>query len=111
MADEEKANEKTVGQETPDNLRLDINPELKQIYMTGASGGFTHHDFRLLIFNEKPKYGNEPGVIHLVRDVNHEIIMSHLSVKELYDWLGKNIRDFEEQVGEIKPAVVKKVED
>lgn len=35
------------------------------------------------------------GVIKLVRDVNHEITMPHSVVKELYNWLGKTIEDYE----------------
>lgn len=102
MVEEKKVNEKIIS-EAPENPRLDLNPELKQVYMTGATGGFTPHDFRLLIFTEKPEESDDPDSLIMVRDIHHEIIMSHLSVKELYIWLGKSIKQVEDQVGEIKP--------
>lgn len=82
--------------------RIKLNSDIKQIYMTGAMGGFTPHDFRLFIFNEKPEMKNS-DVVELVRNVDHELIMSFQAVKELYTWLDKRIKEFENEVGEIKP--------
>lgn len=93
-------NEKKEGNQAPD---LKVSPEVNQVYMSGATGGFTHHDFRLLIFNEKPIDSKNENVIGLVREIDNELIMSHLAVKELHHWLGESIKEFEDQVGEIKP--------
>lgn len=87
--------------------RIELNPEMKQVYMTGAFGGFTPHDFRIIIFNEKPTMEDKKsGNVDLIRDANHEIIMSHLTAKELYDWLGKAIDEFEGKVGKITNTYV-----
>lgn len=76
---------------------IEFNPEIKQIYMTGAMGGYTPHDFRLFIFNEKPKM-EDSDFIELVRKVDHELIMSFQVVKELHDWLSERIKEFEKDV-------------
>lgn len=78
-----------------------LNPEIKQIYLTGAVGTFTNHDFRMIPLNEKTVESNEEG-INLVREGDYELIMSHSVVKIIHEWLGNAIEQFESQVGEIK---------
>lgn len=97
--------------EVNDNMpRIELNSEIKQIYMTGAFGGFTAHDFRMIIFNEKPIMEKDSDMVDLVRNASHEIIMSLSATKELYDWLGKNIEDYENKFGEIKSKQPKDTE-
>ena len=86
--------------------RIEVNPELKQIYMTGALGGFTPHDFRLVIINEKSK-ADKNGQVNLVPMGNYELILSHTAIKELHDFLSNHIESFEKVNGEIKSRVVK----
>lgn len=80
---------------------LELSSEVDQVYMTGAIGGYTPHDFRLIIFNEVTKEKNSEE-LRLVRNVSHEIIMSHRAVMELYNWLGDHIDDYNKKVEEIK---------
>lgn len=97
MANQESENEKTV--QIP--VKISENPE--QIYMTGAFGGFTPYDFRIMIYNEVMKQKDhviEEGT--LVRESKYQLIMSPLTAKELSIWLQKNIEAYEEESGEIK---------
>jgi len=78
------------------NPPLVINSDIEQIYLTGAFGGPTPHDFRIIVFNEASKNLAEDGhSVDLIRDATHELIMSHLTAKELYDWLGRQLKQLE----------------
>lgn len=92
-------------------LPLELDPDIKQIYLTGAVGTFTNHDFRMIILNEKSVEGNNSGAVKLVRVGEYELIMSHSVAKEIYNWLGKAIDQFEEQIGEIKTIGIEKNKD
>ena len=65
---------------------IKINPELKQIYLTGAVGTFTNNDFRMVLLNEKSIQGNPQGLLNLVREGEYELIMSHTAAKGIYEW-------------------------
>ena len=82
--------------------RFVMNPNIKQIYVTEAFGRFTIHDFRLIIFNEKPEMGNKSDLIELIHQADHEIIMPFTTVKELNNCLNELIKEFEEEVGKIE---------
>jgi len=90
-----------IGDEEIEEVPLIVNHELKQIYVTGAIGGHTAHDFRLLFFNEITKEKNDNS-IGLVRSIDYEVIMSHRAVRELYSWLEKHIKKYDEQMKELK---------
>jgi hypothetical protein len=83
---------------------IEQSADMKQVYITGALGTFTNHDFRMVLLNEKSEVINEPARVNLNRVAEYELIMSHTVVKEIHEWLGKAIGQFEEQVGEIKPV-------
>lgn len=80
-----------------------IAEESEQIYMTGAFGGFTPYDFRIILYNETlgPK-GEIVDEGSLIRESKYQLIMSPLTAKELLLWLQKNIKAYEDQVGEIE---------
>jgi|GEM_PF-1585574 hypothetical protein len=83
--------------------KMNSSPEIEQVDMTGAVGGYTPHDFRLLIFNERTKENNKiEEAIGSVHNASHEIIMSHRAVKELHNWLGACIKNHEEQMEKLK---------
>lgn len=79
--------------------------EIPKPYVTGAFGGFTPHDFRIMFFSEVPYSQDQllpAGDMKIIRDVQCEITMSPLAAKELFIWLQKKIKDFEDNFGEIK---------
>ena len=78
--------------------------ETPQFYSTGAFGGYTSHDFRIIFFAEVPLTKDEiQSAINLkvIREVKSEIIMSPLAAKELVNWLSKKVEDFEKDFGKI----------
>lgn len=84
-----------------EKVQLKLSPELKQIYITGAFGGFTSYDFRLILYNEIPEQtGDDIETIQLVPESKYEVIMSPKTVKELYIWLGNKIKELEDIMGE-----------
>jgi len=80
------------------------SPEFKQIYAIGAMGGHSPYDFRIAFYNDSPKAITEGGksVTVMERRIETEIILSPLAAKELADWLGEHIRDYEKLAGDIK---------
>lgn len=87
-------------EENEELQKIEVSPELTQIYMTGALGGFTPHDFRLVIINEKSK--SEDGIVNLIPVADYELILSHTAIKELYEFLDTHIKAFEKLNDEIK---------
>lgn len=91
-----------------DEIPIKINPEIKQIYVTGAFGGFTAHDMRIAFFNEAILPNKKPNEDFKVSKVaDYEVIMSHTAAKELYMWLGKRIKEFEDITGPIERPEIK----
>lgn len=79
--------------------------EIPKSYVTGAFGGFTPHDLRIMFFSEVPYSQDQilpAGDMKIIREVQCEVTMSPLAAKELVIWLQKKIDDFEETFGEIK---------
>lgn len=74
---------------------VELDEELVQIYLTGAFGGFTPHDFRMIVFNELPKPSDSPGTVDLIKHAKYELIMSPLTAKELHGWLGEQLKEYE----------------
>lgn len=93
-----------------DQKKIDQPPyiyrsEIPKPYVTGAFGGFTPHDFRIMFFSEVPYSQDQilpAGDMKVIREVQCEITMSPLAAKELVIWLQKKIDNFEETLGEIK---------
>jgi len=72
----------------------------KQIYATGAQGGFTGYDFRMGFYNELD--ANEKDKTVSCKVIS-EVIMPPLAVKELIAWLSEKIGEYEKVMGEIEP--------
>lgn len=84
-------------------IPLKVNPEIKQIYATGAFGGFTPYDFRIVLYNDTPTPKDEFGEeMEFARIANHELIMSPIAAKELSVWLNERIGEFEGFFGVIE---------
>jgi hypothetical protein len=80
------------------------SPDFKQVYAIGAIGGHSPYDFRIAFYNDSPKSLVEGGknVTVMERKIDTEIILSPLAAKELANWLGEHIKDYEKVFGEIK---------
>lgn len=80
------------------------SPDFKQVYAIGAIGVHSPYDFRIAFYNDSPKSVNEGGksVTVMERKMETEIILSPLAAKELYNWLGEHIKDYERVFGEVK---------
>ncbi len=80
------------------------SPDFKQVYAIGAIGGHSPYDFRIAFYNDSPKSQVEGGksVTVMERKIDTEIILSPLAAKELANWLGEHIKDYEKVFGEIK---------
>lgn len=99
----EKKDESKVSKKN-DRIPYLYTSETPQFYATGAFGGYTSHDFRLMFFAEVPLTKDEiQSAINLkvIREVKSEIIMSPLAAKELVDWLSKKVEEFEKDFGKI----------
>lgn len=54
-------------------------------------------EFIINIKNDEVDDTNVPNDIKLVRDVNSSVMMSLKTAKELYEWLGNRIKQFESE--------------
>ncbi|NYB26345.1 MAG: DUF3467 domain-containing protein [Methanobacteriaceae archaeon] len=85
-----------------DKIPLRFKEDIKQIYVTGAFGGFTPYDFRLDLYIDTPELLEEIDEIQIIRKVENEVIMSVTTAKELSMWLAKRVKEYEDKFGEIK---------
>jgi len=84
-----------------DKIPLKVNPEINQIYFTGAIGGFTNYDFRIILYNEIARQiGENIETVQLLPEANYELVMSPKTAKELHIWLGNRIKEMEDIMGE-----------
>jgi hypothetical protein len=86
------------------SIEITSSPDFKQVYAIGAIGGHSPYDFRIAFYNDSPKALMEGGknVTVMERKIETEIILSPLAAKELCNWLGEHIKDYEKLFGEIK---------
>jgi hypothetical protein len=86
------------------SIEIIRSPEFRQIYAIGAIGGHSPYDFRIAFYNDSPKALVEGGkqMTVMERKIEAEIILSPLAAKELANWLGGHIKDYERLFGEIK---------
>lgn len=66
-------------------------------------GEFTGHDFRMRFWNDILTLQKDPNALPIAqRIIEVEIILSPLALKQLRDWLIRNVKEVEEKIGEIK---------
>lgn len=85
-------------------IPLVIPSDFNKIYATGAFGGYSPNDFRVLLFVEEANPQDEiidPNQLKVVRVVNNELILSPLTAKQLAKWLMKQVEEFEKEFGKI----------
>ncbi|MGB9936857.1 MAG: DUF3467 domain-containing protein [Methanobacterium sp.] len=96
MADEKKVDEM--------EIPYIMSSDSPRIYATGAFGGFTPHDFRIIFYSEEPLKQDipmSPGEINIIREVQGEVILAPLAAKQLAAWLIQQVKLYEENVGAI----------
>jgi outer membrane lipoprotein-sorting protein len=86
------------------SVQITRSSDFKQVYAIGAIGGHSPYDFRIAFYNDSPKAIVEGGKSMTVmeRKIETEMILSPLAAKELSNWLGEHIKDYEKLFGEIK---------
>lgn len=86
------------------SVQITRSSDFKQVYAIGAIGGHSPYDFRIAFYNDSPKAIVEGGKSATVmeRKIETEMILSPLAAKELANWLGEHIKDYEKLFGEIK---------
>jgi hypothetical protein len=85
-----------------------------RIYATGAFGGYTPTDFRVMLFSEEPLQQDAITTtrdLGIKRDVQAELILAPLAAKIIAQWLTKKVEDFEKNVGPIPSPKPKNVEN
>ena len=73
-------------------------PNYQMVYAQGAIGTFTEYDYRLRFYNEI--FPGEDG--KKIYEIPITIVMSPIAAKELRDLLDRQIKEYEEKVGEIR---------
>lgn len=99
MSKENKSKE-----EKENKIPVVIPSDAPRIYATGAFGGYTPQDFRLMFFSEEPLQQDaiiSSEKISLKREVQTEIILAPLAAKQLVNWLSGQVNSFEKNFGKI----------
>lgn len=81
-----------------------IPSDSPKIYATGAFGGRSAHDFRIMLYSEEPIQQDEllaPGTLNVMREVKAQIYLPPLAAKQLSEWLNKQLDLFEKEIGPI----------
>jgi hypothetical protein len=84
--------------------------ETQKIYASGAFGGYTPHDFRVILYLEEPLRQDEilqSETLDIIRTVQGELILSPLAAKELTKWLTDKVKNFENDFGKIPGSEIK----
>lgn len=89
------------------DIPLKISEDSQQIYATGAFGGFTPYDFRIILYNESLIPSDKEGEVEMVRDSEYQLVISPITAVQLRDWLSKQIKMYEEHVGKINNPLSK----
>ena len=103
-------NEKRKNDQEKKEIPLIVPSDIPKIYSTGAYGGYSSYDFRLLFYTEEPLQQDEivtTEELKVVREVLAEIILSPLAAKQTAKWLSKKVEEFEGECGVIPGKVEK----
>jgi hypothetical protein len=73
-------------------------PDHKEFYVTGTfGGGFGPYDMRMSFYDSKIEKIKKDIIEK--RQVKTTVIMSYASAKQLYEWLGNNLKEYEGKAG------------
>jgi len=74
--------------------------EFKRVYSTGAIGGFNGYDFTVTFFRENVIHPEDPSEAPIVeREIEAEVVVPLLALKEITRWLLQNLDELEEKNG------------
>ncbi|PKL69041.1 MAG: DUF3467 domain-containing protein [Methanobacteriales archaeon HGW-Methanobacteriales-1] len=101
--------------EKPQTMQADEIPiimpsEAPRVYATGAFGGYSPQDFRIMLCSEEPLEKDAiilPKTLNMVRELQAELILSPLAAKELANWLVVKVEEYENDFGAIAPKLEK----
>ena len=93
-------------------IKNKYSDDFKQIYTTGFLGGFNQYDFRLAFFNDSLKHPEDPTASpNAGREIQGEVVMTHLAAKQLRDWLNKKLKGLDTFMGDMKKSELKSGDD
>ena len=101
-------------------LKMTRSPNYRKVYAHGAQGGILgsfHYRIDFYCDHIPPLSGKvigdkiEPEEEVIIREIDTSVYLSLPFAKQLRDWLDKNIKEFEEEHGEIKIGGFKKTEE
>ena len=96
-------------QRTPPPFEISEHPEFKSWYVTGAFGGISPTDARMILYLDRlePEVvsGGTPGQMRITkinRELQVELHMSPVEFKVLAQWMARHVQQFEENFHEIQ---------
>ena len=96
-------------QQTPPPFEVTKHPEFKSWYVTGAFGGVSPLDARMILYLDRlePEVvpGGTPGqmrVNRINRELQVELHMTPVEFKSLSQWMAQHVQRFEENLHEIQ---------
>ena len=96
-------------QPTPPPFEITKHPDFRSWYVTGAFGGVSPNDARIIFYLDRlePEVvpGGVPGqmrVNRINREFQVELHMTPVQFKSLSQWMARNVQRFEENVHEIQ---------
>lgn len=101
-----------------ERVRTVRSPEFRQFYATSVYGNMTPVDCRITFYSEdisvkdEQRNSEEVEVDGIVRLLKAQVFMSPYSAKLMSIWLSQQVKEYEQEYGEIKldPGNVKRVE-
>jgi hypothetical protein len=87
-----------------ENIPFIIPSDIPKVYATGATGGYSETDFRVLLYCEEAAPRDEvlpAGKLEVERVVQSEIMLSPRAAKKIAKWLTQSVEEFEGKFGKI----------
>jgi hypothetical protein len=88
-------------------VRQRYSSEFRRVYSTGALGGFDGYDFTLTFFRDNVKHPEKPDEAPSVeREFVAEVVLPAAALKEVAQWLLRNVDEIEQKHGPVHDASV-----
>jgi hypothetical protein len=88
-------------------VRQRYSSEFRRVYSTGALGGFDGYDFTLTFFRDNVRHPEEPDEAPSIeREFIAEVVLSAAALKEVVQWLRRNVDEIEQKHGPVRDASV-----
>lgn len=82
-------------------VNIEIKEDSKQIYVTGATGGFTPYDFKIVLVNDIVTNEGHNEYTLIKKESSYQLVMSPFVAKQFSNFLDNMIKSFEEDNGKI----------